>query len=110
MYLGNYYDAVMAEAGLTKEAEPTVTEEQVEQVKIAEVIENMKEAGLEFETEEAASEAISNEIEEDYAEKVASVCEEFDVDKVEFESDEEKVAAAMEIVDGWEAVIVANAK
>lgn len=111
MYLGDYYDAVVEEAGLSKEAsaEPVITDEDVEQVKTAEVIEELKEAGAEFETEEDAQAAIAEVIEEDYAEKVASVCNEFDIDGIEFDNDEEKVASAMQIVDGWEQAVIVNA-
>ena len=57
MYLGDYYDAIIEESGLTKEAEASAAEEQVEQVKVAEVIEEMKTAGVTFETEEDANAA-----------------------------------------------------
>ena len=103
MLLGDYYDAVMAETQKTA----AVTD--VESVKIAEVISNLDEQGVTFQTKEAAEAAVKTAIEDDYAEKVAMVCQEFETDKVAFSADEEKVAAAMEIVDGWESLTVANA-
>lgn len=109
MYLGDYYDAVMSEAGLSKEAQAE-TDNEVEQVKVAEAIEVLKEAGAQFDSEEEATAAVMQHVEDDYAEKVAHVVNEFEIDKVSFDSDEEKVAAAMEIVDGWEKSVVEQAK
>jgi len=106
MQLGDYYDTVMSEAGLS---ESSGNSDVVEETKVAEVVEELEKEGAAFETEEAAAKAISEIIEDDYAEKVANVCNEFDVDEIGFDNEEEKVAAAMEIVDGWESLVVANA-
>lgn len=99
MLLGDYYDTIVKEAGLTNE---------IGEFKTAEAIEAFKNEGIEFETEKEASVAIEGLIEDDYAEKVASVLNEFDQDKIEFEGHEQKVAAAMEIIDGFEKVSLAD--
>jgi hypothetical protein len=106
MQLGDYYDEVMKEAGLSETVDNS---DAVEEIKVAEVVEELEKEGAAFETEEAAAETISQIIEDDYAEKVANVCNEFDIDEIEFDNEEEKVAAAMEVVDGWESLVVANA-
>ena len=96
MLLGDYYDEVVKEAS---ELEAT---NDVESIKVAEAIEAL--GDTQFENEAAAQDAVNTMIENDYAEKVAAVCEEFEVDNITFESDEIKTASAMEIVDGWEKV------
>jgi hypothetical protein len=89
MKLGDYYDSVLAESEKLAEAKA------VEQAKVAEAIEIL---GENDET------AVNELIENDYAEKVAGVMTEFDIDQVSFENDTDKVASAMEIVDGWEKI------
>lgn len=99
MLIGDYYDKVMAES--EKIASKSVND--VEQVKTAEAIAQLDEAGASFENEKEASAAINKIIDDDYAEKVASVRSELESDNFEFKDEQEKVSAAMEIVDGWEA-------
>ncbi len=106
MLLGDYYDAVIKESEKIASG-PT---NDVDQVKTAEAISQLDEAGCTFESEKDATAAIEEVIENDYAEKVAAVTGEFDIDEVVFNNDEEKVAAAMEVVDGWEASVVGESE
>ena len=100
MLLGDYYDEVI------KEARAIESQNSVESIKTAEAVALLDSNGQTFENEEQAKKAVAEVIEADYAEKVAAVCEEFTADNVSFENDEAKVAAAMEIVDGWEKIYV----
>lgn len=100
MELKKYYDEVMKQA--SAKAEEEVVAKQIEETKTAEAIELL--GDQEFETEKDAQEAVQKIIEDDYAEKVSAICEEFKNDKVEFDNEEQKVASAMEIVNGWEKV------
>ena len=104
MLLGDYYDEVVKEAKVIEE------DSDVEAVKLAEAVEILATNKQTFETDEDAFKAASEIVENDYAEKVAAVCSEFDTDEIAFDNDEAKVASAVEIVDGWEKVALPNVK
>lgn len=85
MELKDYYNEVVKTAGLAG-----VTEDQVE-----EAIEILKTAGL-IEDDE-------DQVDEEKIAAVTAVCEQFDIDGIPFEDEDEKIAAALMVVDGYEA-------
>lgn len=105
MDLKDYYEEVIKTAGFTGPSEEETKEavaalklaaEGDESIDVDAAIEFLKTAGLDLEAEEAPS--------EEKVAAVAAVSEQFDLDGIEFENEDEKTAAAVAIVEGFEKV------